>query len=114
MIGIGVDAVDVGRFRSSLERTPSMRSRLFTAEELELAESRGNDAATLAARFAVRRFHGSRNATNEVAALAQLRAEIAAAGLKSDSAPVFGYFDPPWTPGFFRRNEVMLRTDAAK
>ena len=54
MIGIGVDAVDVGRFRSSLERTPSMRSRLFTAEEIELAESRGNDAATLAARFAVR------------------------------------------------------------
>ena len=31
-----------------------MRSRLFTAEEIELAESRGNDAATLAARFAVR------------------------------------------------------------
>lgn len=54
MIGIGVDAVDVARFRSSLERTPSMRTRLFTDEEIALAESRGNDAATLAARFAVR------------------------------------------------------------
>lgn len=54
MIGIGVDAVDVARFRTSLERTPSMRQRLFTDEEIALADSRGNDAATLAARFAVR------------------------------------------------------------
>jgi len=22
---------------------------------------------------------------------------------------VYGYFDPPWTPPFLRRNEVMLR-----
>jgi holo-[acyl-carrier protein] synthase len=54
LIGLGVDAVDVARFRSSLERTPSMRARLFTDEEIALAESRGNDVATLAARFAVR------------------------------------------------------------
>jgi hypothetical protein len=26
------------------------------------------------------------------------------------TAPVYAYFDPPWTPGFLRRNEVMLRT----
>ena len=32
--GIGVDAVDIERFRTSLARTPSMRDRLFTAEEL--------------------------------------------------------------------------------
>jgi hypothetical protein len=30
------------------------------------------------------------------------------------SPPVYGYFDPPWTPAFLRRNEVMLRTDSAK
>ncbi len=54
MKGIGVDAVDVARFRSALERTPSMRQRLFTDEEISLAVERGNDAATLAARFAVR------------------------------------------------------------
>jgi holo-[acyl-carrier protein] synthase len=52
--GLGVDAVDVARFRSALERTPSMRQRLFTDEEITLAAERGNDAATLAARFAVR------------------------------------------------------------
>jgi len=28
--------------------------------------------------------------------------------------PVYGYFDPPWTPAFLRRNEVMLRTDAGQ
>ncbi|MBU3703137.1 MAG: holo-ACP synthase [Ilumatobacteraceae bacterium] len=51
---MGVDAVDVGRFRAALDRTPSMRTRLFTDEEIALAAERGNDAATLAARFAVR------------------------------------------------------------
>ncbi len=54
MKGIGVDAVDVPRFRTALERTPSMRARLFTADEIALADERGGDAATLAARFAVR------------------------------------------------------------
>ena len=33
--GIGVDAVDIDRFRTSLERTPSMRTRLFTQIELD-------------------------------------------------------------------------------
>jgi hypothetical protein len=28
------------------------------------------------------------------------------------TTPVYGYFDPPWTPSFLRRNEVMLRTEA--
>ena len=35
MIGIGVDVVEIERFRQSLARTPSMRERLFT--EIELA-----------------------------------------------------------------------------
>jgi holo-[acyl-carrier protein] synthase len=35
MIGIGIDAVDIERFRESLARTPTMRTRLFVAEELE-------------------------------------------------------------------------------
>ena len=30
------------------------------------------------------------------------------------SPPVYGYFDPPWTPAFLRRNEVMLRTDVGQ
>src|SRR5690606_34779396 len=54
MIGIGVDAVDIARFRRSLERTPSMRTRLFTVEELGYAESRADPVPSLAARFAAR------------------------------------------------------------
>lgn len=62
--------------------------------------------------FAVLRFSGGRNAANEAEALANLRAWIKTEGLKEFSPPVFAYFDPPWTPAFLRRNEVMLRTEA--
>ena len=33
--------------------------------------------------------------------------------LKEISLPVYGYFDPPWTPPFLRRNEVMLQIEKA-
>jgi len=54
MRGIGIDAVDVERFRSLLDRRPSMRERLFTATELAKLEERADDPRSLAARFAVR------------------------------------------------------------
>ncbi len=54
IIGIGIDLVDIDRFRRSLERTPSMRRRLFTAGELEYVAPQRDDAASLAARFAAR------------------------------------------------------------
>jgi len=60
-------------------------------------------------RFAVLRFSGGRNAGNETAALAKLEAWLAQQALKKIGGPIFGYFDPPWTPSFLRRNEVMLR-----
>ena len=63
-------------------------------------------------RFAVLCYSGGRNAKNEAAALGQLKAWMAAEGLSVLSPPVFAYFDPPWTPPFLRRNEVMLRTTA--
>ena len=52
--GIGVDAVDVERFRTSLSRTPSMRTRLFTAAELAYVEPKSDPVPSLAARFAAR------------------------------------------------------------
>ena len=67
-----------------------------------------------AGRFAVLRFSGSRNAKTEAEALTQLRAKMKDAGLKETGAPVFAYFDPPWTPVSMRRNEVMLRVEAPK
>jgi hypothetical protein len=62
-------------------------------------------------RFAVLRFSGGRNADNESKALIRLQTWMQAQGLRVLSAQVYGYFDPPWTPAFLRRNEVMLRTD---
>ena len=52
--GIGIDAVDVARFRTSLARTPSMRQRLFTPEELESVAPKIDPVPSLAARFAAR------------------------------------------------------------
>lgn len=54
VIGIGVDAVEIERFRRSLQRTPSMRDRLFTAHELEYVEPKADPVPSLAARFAAR------------------------------------------------------------
>jgi holo-[acyl-carrier protein] synthase len=54
VIGVGVDAVDIERFRISLARTPSMRTRLFTAEELAYVAPKHDPVPSLAARFAAR------------------------------------------------------------
>jgi holo-[acyl-carrier protein] synthase len=54
MIGIGIDLVDIERFRRSLERTPSMRSRLFTDVELDYVAAQVDPVPSLAARFAAR------------------------------------------------------------
>lgn len=64
-----------------------------------------------AGRFAVLRFSGGRNAKKEAEALERLKAWMLKGALGGASSPVYGYFDPPWTPSFLRRNEVMLRTD---
>jgi len=52
--GIGVDAVDIERFRRSLARTPSMRERLFTPIELAYVAPKSDPVPSLAARFAAR------------------------------------------------------------
>lgn len=64
-----------------------------------------------AGRFAVLRFSGGRRAKNEAESLERLRAWMKHEGLKELAPPIYGYFDPPWTPAFLRRNEVMARID---
>lgn len=54
MIGIGVDLVDVGRFRASLARTPPLVGRLFTPGERAYAESGRDPVERFAARFAAK------------------------------------------------------------
>lgn len=48
IFGIGVDVVDLGRFAESLERTPTLKDRLFTAAERDLP------LESLAGRFAAK------------------------------------------------------------
>ena len=67
-----------------------------------------------AGRFAVLRYSGVRSSREEAESLAELKTWMASEAMKVLSPPVYGYFDPPWTPAFMRRNEVMLRTDAGR
>lgn len=54
MIGIGLDAVDVARFRAVLARQPRVAQRLFTDDELAYARRRADPTERLAARFAAK------------------------------------------------------------
>jgi hypothetical protein len=64
-----------------------------------------------AGQFAVLRFSGGQNSKNEAELLLRLQSWLEREHLPALSGPVYGYFDPPWTPPFLRRNEVMLRTE---
>lgn len=64
-----------------------------------------------ASRFAVLRFGGGRAAENERAAIEKLTAWLEAQKISGKGEPMFAYYDPPWTPVFMRRNEVMIRID---
>ena len=56
MTAVGIDLVDVGRFRRVLERRAGIAARLFTEGELAYADisSAANAAGRLAARFAAK------------------------------------------------------------
>lgn len=54
IVGIGVDAVEMDRFRAALRRTPGMRERVFTDEELAYADESSDPVPSLAVRFAAR------------------------------------------------------------
>ncbi|WP_435299425.1 holo-ACP synthase [Timonella sp. A28] len=48
IVGIGVDVVDIERFRRTIERTPRLRDKLFTEPERDMP------IESLAARFAAK------------------------------------------------------------
>ena len=62
-------------------------------------------------RFAVLRFAGGRTAENEKAAIEKLTTWLGGQKITGKGDPIFAYYDPPWTPVFLRRNEVMIRMD---
>lgn len=59
--------------------------------------------------FAVYRFRGGRSSENEQEAWSSLETWMQSQGLSAQSTAIYAYFDPPWIPGFLRRNEVMAQ-----
>ena len=57
MIGIGVDAVDIERFREVLARRPARHQRLFTDGERALAAGRMDPVPALAEAAGVSAWH---------------------------------------------------------
>ncbi len=89
-------------------------AKLKTADAPKPADGALTVRELPAGRFAVLRFSGGRNAKKEAESLARLKSWLERERLPALSGPVYGYFDPPWTPAFLRRNEVMLRTEGEK
>jgi len=54
MIGIGVDLCEVDRMRTALERTPTLRDRVFTDGERAYCDERRDPTERYAARFAAK------------------------------------------------------------
>lgn len=61
-----------------------------------------------AQQVAVYRYSGARSDKSEPAALKTLRAWMAENKWAEAGKPFAAYYDPPWTPGFLRRNEVLV------
>jgi SOUL heme-binding protein len=66
-----------------------------------------------AARYAVCRFRGSTSLTAGQEVAGRLRTWAAGKNLPVRGEPLFAYYNPPWTPGFLRRNEVMILLDSS-
>ncbi len=60
-------------------------------------------------RFAVIRFSGRINDESYAQAEKRLRQWIQSRDLATDTEVEFAGYDPPWTPGPLRRNEVLIR-----
>lgn len=59
--------------------------------------------------YAVVRFSGAPSAASVERKIAAFVAEVDAAGLeRSGAAPIYARYDPPWTPGLLRRNEILV------
>lgn len=60
------------------------------------------------ARYAVIRYKGSTAAAHALAETSKLEVWLSSKGLKPSGDPVFACYNPPWTPGFMKRNEVLI------
>ena len=70
-------------------------------------------AAQPAATFATIRFSGWAGRRSVETETQRLSAFIAKRNLDPIGAPVYAFFNPPWTLPFFRRNEIMIEVRAS-
>jgi SOUL heme-binding protein len=59
--------------------------------------------------YASYRFAGRAHRREQEAAADKLAEWLRARGLKASGSPLLAVYNPPWTPGFLRRNEVLVR-----
>jgi len=71
-------------------------------EDLEIRNMKSGQVAVL-------RFSGWKDETKREAAVKELEEWVKAQGLKAEGEAFFAFYNPPWTPEVFRRNEVWLR-----
>ncbi|MDF1543352.1 MAG: heme-binding protein [Anaerosomatales bacterium] len=57
---------------------------------------------------AVARFSGAASESKAAQVRARLESWIAEQGLVAVGEPILAQYDPPWKPGFVRRNEIMI------
>ena len=63
---------------------------------------------TPATRYAVLRYSGLAGDAVVETKTRELQSILDARGLKAAGAPLLAFYDPPWTPWFMRRNEIMI------
>lgn len=98
MIGVGIDAVEIGRFRQILARRPQIAERLFSSAERSLLAGRSDPVPSLAARFAAKE-----------AAMKTLRTGIG--GVRFDEIQVLS--DPDGAPRLCVSGRAAARAAAA-
>jgi holo-[acyl-carrier protein] synthase len=54
IVGLGVDICEIARMERALARHPTMRARVFTAEEIAYCDRKARPAESYAGRFAAR------------------------------------------------------------
>lgn len=86
---VGIDVVDIERFRQTLNRSPGLTRRFFTPDEISYCENNGDRVLHLAATFAAKEAVMKAVSLTPAAAMAR-RIEIVRASTGAPSARVDG------------------------
>lgn len=108
-----VDPESPGRFRDLESWTVSfVMPRSWTLETLPRPnDSRISLRPVPGKRFVVIRYSGLAHADKIDRKTAELEGYAAKHALRASGPPLLAFYNPPWTPPFMRRNEIMLELD---